>query len=80
MSATLKIGKLPDTTPIKITVALEPELQSDLQTYAEIYQQTYGDKASIAALIPVMLRSFMTSDAGFRRARKSFNTPPTKTQ
>ena len=70
MSASLKIGKLPDTTPTKITVSVDPDLQSELQLYAEIYQQTYGEKTSVSALVPVMLKRFMSSDAAFKRARK----------
>jgi len=67
----LKIRPLPDKTPSKLTIAIEPDLQSELETYAAVYRQTYGEDASIAALIPHMLRSFLAGDVGFRRARKT---------
>ncbi len=67
---TLKIGPLPDTTPVKLNVALEPDLRSDLQIYAEIFERAYGEKATIAALIPSMLRSFLNTDSGFKKARR----------
>lgn len=70
---TLKITKLRDTTPVKLTVAIEPDLQADLQTYARVYEQSYGDKASVADLIPSMLETFMAGDVGFKRARKTLS-------
>ena len=73
MSASLKIGKLPDTTPVKITVSVDPDLQSELQLYAEIYEQTYGEKTSVSAIVPFMLRCFMSGDTAFKRARKQLS-------
>jgi hypothetical protein len=68
MTQSLKIGKLPDTTPVKHTISVEPDLDDILKTYAEIYEQTYGEKASVPALIPSMLRAFIASDSGFKKA------------
>ncbi len=47
---------------------LRPDLDSDLKTYAAIYEQTYGEKASVPALIPFMLRALIASDSGFKKA------------
>jgi hypothetical protein len=66
----LKIGPLPNKKPTKISVALEPDLQADLQDYAAVYARTYGSDVSVTALIPSMLRALLDSDTGFRRARK----------
>ena len=70
----LKICKLPDTTPVKLTIALPPDLQADLQDYARVYQQAYGETAKVADLVPSMLASFMGSDSNFKKARKALNT------
>ncbi|HBL93058.1 MAG TPA: DUF2274 domain-containing protein [Hyphomonas sp.] len=67
----LKLGRLPDRKPIKLTLALAPDLQADLQDYATLYARAYGDTLPIAALIPSMLAAFLASDAGFRKARKT---------
>ena len=72
----LKIGPLPNKKPTKISVALEPELQADLQDYAAVYARTYGSDVSVAALIPLMLRALLDSDTGFRRARKQLGDCP----
>lgn len=70
-AANLKIGPLPDTTPVKLTIAVDPELKSSLELYQKIYEQTYQGKASVAALIPSMLQAFLASDTGFKKARKA---------
>lgn len=77
MSATsLKIGPLPDTTPVKLTIAVDPDVNADLELYAQIYEEMYKEKASVAALIPSMLEAFLASDSGFKKARKARGPHP----
>ncbi|MEL7546115.1 MAG: DUF2274 domain-containing protein [Pseudomonadota bacterium] len=66
----LKIGPLPDTTPVKLTLSIDPDLQSDLDIYAKLYERAYGEKASVAAIVPSMLRTFLSGDSGFKKARR----------
>ena len=68
--AGLKLDKLPDRAPVKIAVTVSPELNDALKDYAEIYRRNYGQKESVAELIPFMLEAFINADAGFRKARK----------
>ena len=68
---TLKLDKLPDREPAKITFTASPELKAALSDYAEIYRRTYGHKEGVADLIPFMLEAFMNADPGFKRARKA---------
>ena len=67
----LRIAKLPDLTPVKIAIHVEPEVHRMLEDYATLYAQSYGEKIAPAALVPSMLASFLASDNGFKRARKS---------
>ena len=67
----LRIGKLPDLTPVKMTIHVEPEVHLMLEDYAQLYAQSYGEEIAPAALVPSMLASFLASDNGFKRARKS---------
>ena len=67
----LRIGKLPDLTPVKITVMVEPDIHRMLEDYAQLYAQSYGEKVAPAALVPSMLASFLASDNGFKKARKT---------
>jgi hypothetical protein len=66
----LKLGKLPDRTPVKITITVSPNLSQALRDYAAIYRTTYGEAESVADLIPFMLDAFLESDRGFAKARK----------
>lgn len=70
--ANLKLNKLPGRTPVKITITVSPELDGALKDYAEVYRRSYGQKESVAELIPFMLEAFINADAGFRKARKEF--------
>src|ERR1700730_13848867 len=66
----LKLAKLPDRIPVKITITVSSELNQALHQYAGIYRATYGEGESVAELIPFMLGAFLDSDKGFARARK----------
>ncbi len=66
----LKLAKLPDRTPAKITITVSAELNQALLQYAEIYRATYGEAESVTELIPYMLGYFLESDRGFAKARK----------
>ncbi|WEK45202.1 MAG: DUF2274 domain-containing protein [Candidatus Andeanibacterium colombiense] len=67
--AELKLGKLPDRTPVKLAITITPDLEASLRAYAVIYAQTYGVEEPIAELVPAMLTAFLESDRGFTRAR-----------
>ena len=66
----LKLAKLPDRVPTKMTIIIHPELAQALREYAAIYQATYGKAESVAELVPFMLASFLEGDRGFAKARK----------
>jgi hypothetical protein len=70
---TLRLGQLPDRTPVRMSLSVDPELASALSDYAEIYRQTYGAEEKPEALIPAMIESFLASDAGFKRARRALH-------
>jgi hypothetical protein len=67
----LKLAKLPDRTPVKITITLSPDLNRSLHAYAELYRERYGEAESVAELIPYILTSFLESDRGFARSRRT---------
>ena len=67
--ADLKLRKLPDRTPVKLTISVMPDLHQALAEYAAIYEAVYGQAESITELIPFMLQAFLESDRRFARAR-----------
>ena len=66
----LKLGKLPDRTPVKMAITVNPDLGEALRDYATIYRKEYGQAETVADLIPFMLDAFLLSDKGFAKARK----------
>ncbi|NKJ44834.1 DUF2274 domain-containing protein [Novosphingobium sp. SG720] len=67
--ADLKLPRLPDRTPVKLTISVTPDLHLALVDYATIYQQAYGDEQAIADLVPHMIAAFLASDRSFAKAR-----------
>lgn len=66
----LRLAKLPDRTPVKITIAVSPDLHQALADYAELYRETYGEPEPVQDLIPAMLATFLEGDKAFARRRR----------
>jgi len=69
----LKLAKLPDRTPVKMTITISPDLSKALCEYAEEYNRAYGNAQPEPAneLVPYIIQSFLDSDRAFVRARKA---------
>lgn len=63
----LRLGPLPKTESVKLTFACPSTLKADLDRYAALHAQTYGEAVDATTLIPHMLEAFMSRDRGFRR-------------
>lgn len=72
----IKLPKLPDRTPVKLTISIMPDLNQALAEYAQQYHEIYGSEEPVSELIPYMLRSFLESDKGFVRARQKRGVKP----
>ena len=67
----LKLARIPDRTPVKLTVHLPPELHEALKEYDAVYQEIYGNTEAVADLVPAMLAAFIDSDRQFAKAQQS---------
>jgi hypothetical protein len=67
---TLKLARIPDRAPVKLTVHVAPELNDALLDYAAAYQEAYGTNQPVTELVPAMLAAFLESDREFSRARQ----------
>ncbi|MCO7261930.1 DUF2274 domain-containing protein [Dickeya zeae] len=67
MTRKLRLGPLPRSESTKLTFACPASLKADLDRYAVLHAQTYGDAVDAATLIPHMLEAFMPGDRGFRK-------------
>lgn len=63
----LRLGPLPRTASIKLTFACPASLKADLDRYAALHSQTYGEAVDATVLIPHILEAFMAADRGFRK-------------
>jgi hypothetical protein len=69
--ADLKLSRLPDRNPVKLSIAVTPDLHQALIDYAALYAATYGRDEPVSELIPAMLSAFLESDRSFTRGRPS---------
>ena len=67
----LRLAKLPNRIPVKMTISVPPDLNQALSDYAALYAEAYGQPEPVQELIPAMLAAFLESDRGFMRARRS---------
>ncbi|MDD1786494.1 DUF2274 domain-containing protein [Burkholderia gladioli] len=63
----LRLGPLPKTESIKLTFVCPASMKADLDRYAALHAETYGEAVDATTLIPHMLKAFMAGDRGFRR-------------
>lgn len=63
----LRLGPLPKTETVKLTIGLTTTLKADLERYAALHAQTYGEPVDAVTLIPHMLEAFMARDRGFKK-------------
>lgn len=71
----LKLTRLPDRVPVKLTLNVSPDLHQALTDYAALYARSYGREEPVAELIPAMLSAFLDSDREFLKQRRTLSTP-----
>ena len=73
----LRLGPLPKTENVKLTFACPVSPKTQLDHYAALHAQIYGEAVDAVTLIPHMLEAFMAGDRGFRRTQpKNGKTAP----
>lgn len=55
----LRLGPLPRHEVMKLTFSCPASLKADLDAYAALHAQAYGEAVDAATLIPHMLEAFM---------------------
>lgn len=71
MTEKLRLGPLPRSEVMRLTVVLPASVRSDLDRYAELFGAAYGEAIDAAALVPHMLAAFMERDRVFRKTRQA---------
>lgn len=71
MTKKLRLGPLPKLESTKLTFACPASLKQDLDRYAVLHAQTYGEAVDAVTLVPHMLEAFMAGDRGFKRGQQA---------
>lgn len=66
----LRLGPLPKTEVVKVTVGLSVALKADLDQYATLHAEVYGESVDATTLIPHIVAAFIGKDRAFQRVRK----------
>jgi hypothetical protein len=72
----LRLGPLPKTEVVKLTITVTAGTKSALDRYASLHSHLHGESVDALVLIPHMLEAFMERDRGFR----SMSTKPVGAQ
>ena len=70
----LRLGPLPKTESVKLTFACPVTLKADLDRYAAVHAQTYGEAVDATTLIPHMLEGVHRGGSGIQ-ARQGRRQP-----
>lgn len=66
----LRLGPLPRQEVTKLTFSCPASLKADLDRYAALHAQTYGEAVDAVTLIPHMLEAFLAGDRGFKKGSR----------
>ena len=70
MNTKLRLGPLPSTDTLKLTITVPVGLKAQLDRYAALHSETWGETVSAADLIPHMLTQFILRDKAFKAAMR----------
>ena len=66
MNTKLRLGPLPSTDTVKLAVTLSVGLKTQLDRYAALHSETWGETVQATELIPHMLTQFILRDKAFK--------------
>jgi hypothetical protein len=66
MNTKLRLGPLPSTDTVKMTLTLPIGLKIQLDRYAALHSETWGETVQPTDLIPHMLTQFILRDKAFK--------------
>ncbi len=66
----LRLGPMPDTSVVKMTISIPAPLKAQLEQYAQVHSASFGTPVDAQTLIPRMLAAFLAKDRAFQRATR----------
>ena len=76
----LRLGPLPRTETVKLTITLSIELKASLDRYADLHAQVWNEPVDAPTLVPHMLAAFMERDRGFKAVRDGPKVDPVESR
>lgn len=67
----LRLGAMPDTSVVKMTISIPSPLKTQLDRYAEIHSASFGTPVDTQTLVPLMLAAFLAKDRAFQRETRT---------
>jgi hypothetical protein len=71
----LRLGAMPDTSVVKMTVSVPSPLKAQLDRYAEMHSASFGTPVEAQTLVPLMLAAFLAKDRAFQRETRKQMEP-----
>jgi hypothetical protein len=65
----LKLRKLPNRTPVKMTISVMPDFEEALRDYAALHSAQHGVDSTPADIASAMVEQFILNDREFAKAR-----------
>jgi len=72
--AELKLPRLTDLTPVKMTISALPRVDQHLYDYAAPYARAYGATEPVIEQIPAMLAAVLNGDREFAKLQRALAT------
>ena len=72
----LRLGPLPRTAPVKLTISVSTALKEQLERYADLHAKTWHEPVSTERLIAHILEQFLARDKAFRAALRASDLSP----
>lgn len=66
----LKLGPVPDTSVIRMTVSIPATLKTQLDLYAQAHRESFGAPVDAQKLVPLILAAFLAKDRAFQRVTR----------
>ena len=70
----LRLGALPRTDVVKLTITVPIQLKEQLDRYAAVHSREFGESVDAVTLIPHMLAQFVGRDHAFKAASRRANS------
>jgi hypothetical protein len=69
----IMLGKLPNTSSIKLTITFPATLKAQLDRYAQLHSETWQQEADAAALVPHIIAQYLAHDRAFQKLVRKAN-------